>query len=278
MFSVEMCGDRITLCYTVLVTAFYLIEIDHLFSHYVQNLIYFQNISLLLFIRVTIFYIFWRLTITRSSFWPINSVCVLQRVSECMHEAGRRLQLRTLTDAEKALEILEDSLLISTYSEKLLTMKGEALLMVWKCNFKPSDNFLLEQIKKPLFFLWQLEKYDAAIKLCEQTVDLAGKNSPPDSHDTPKDINFRIWQCHLMLKSSFYMGKLEEAIASLEKQEQLLSATKRWFRLQLLRFFLSDELKSDRSRLSVTYSIQRRKQNSWILHSVGCYYTWVVAP
>jgi DnaJ family protein C protein 7 len=47
-----------------------------------------------------------------------------------MHEAGRRLQLRTLTDAEKALEILEDSLLISTYSEKLLTMKGEALLMV----------------------------------------------------------------------------------------------------------------------------------------------------
>jgi DnaJ family protein C protein 7 len=124
-----------------------------------------------------------------------------QRVSECMHEAGRRLQLRTLTDAEKALEILEDSLLISTYSEKLLTMKGEALLM--------------------------LEKYDAAIKLCEQTVDLAGKNSPPDSHDTPKDINFRIWQCHLMLKSSFYMGKLEEAIASLEKQEQLLSATKR---------------------------------------------------
>ncbi|KAG7555045.1 DnaJ domain [Arabidopsis suecica] len=124
-----------------------------------------------------------------------------QRVSECMHEAGRRLQLRTSTDVEKALEILEESLLISSYSEKLLTMKGEALLM--------------------------LEKYEAAIKLCEQTFDLAGKNSPPDSHDAPKDINFRIWQCHLMLKSNFYMGKLEEAIASLEKQEQLLSATKR---------------------------------------------------
>ncbi|CAL9230077.1 unnamed protein product [Arabidopsis halleri] len=124
-----------------------------------------------------------------------------QRVSECMHEAGRRLQLRTSTDAEKALEILEESLLISSYSEKLLTMKGEALLM--------------------------LEKYEAAIKLCEQTVDLAGKNSLPDSHDTPKDINFRIWQCHVMLKSYFHMGKLEEASASLEKQEQLLSATKR---------------------------------------------------
>ncbi|EOA22478.1 hypothetical protein CARUB_v10003125mg [Capsella rubella] len=124
-----------------------------------------------------------------------------QRVSECMHEAGRRLQLRTSTDVEKALEILEETLLISSYSEKLLTMKGEALFM--------------------------LEKYEAAIKLCEQIVDLAGKNCLPDSHDTPKDINFRIWQCHLMLKSYFHMGKLEEAIASLEKQEQLLSATKR---------------------------------------------------
>uniref|UniRef100_A0A1J3ITN3 DnaJ-like protein subfamily C member 7 n=1 Tax=Noccaea caerulescens TaxID=107243 RepID=A0A1J3ITN3_NOCCA len=133
-----------------------------------------------------------------------------QRVSECMHEAGCRLQLRTSTDVEKALEILDESLLISPYSEKLLTMKAEALLM--------------------------LEKYEASIKLCEQTVDLAGKNSPPidadkllanpNSHDTPKDINFRVWRCRLILKSYFHMGKLEEAIASLEKQEQLLSATK----------------------------------------------------
>ncbi|XP_009121848.1 uncharacterized protein LOC103846639 [Brassica rapa] len=131
-----------------------------------------------------------------------------QRVSECMHEAGCRLQLRTSTDAEKALEILEESLLISPYSENLLTMKGEALLM--------------------------LEKYEASIKLCEQTIDLAGKNSLPvdankypDSDDTPKDLNFGIWRCRLMLKSYFHMGKLEEAINSLEKQEQLLSATKR---------------------------------------------------
>lgn len=131
-----------------------------------------------------------------------------QRVSECMHEAGCRLQLRTSTDAEKALEILEESLLISPYSENLLTMKGDALLM--------------------------LEKYEASIKLCEQTIDLAGKNSLPvdankfpDSDDIPKDINFGIWRCRLILKSYFHMGKLEEAINSLEKQEQLLSATKR---------------------------------------------------
>ncbi|CAN8299449.1 unnamed protein product [Cochlearia groenlandica] len=135
-----------------------------------------------------------------------------QKVLECMHEANCHLQLRTSTDVEKALEVLEDSLLISPYSENLLTMKGEALLM--------------------------LEKYEASIKLCEQTVDLAGKNSlppshdnkllaNPDCHDIPKDINFRIWRCRLMLKSYFHMGKLEEAIASLEKQEQFRSATKR---------------------------------------------------
>ncbi|KAJ0243378.1 Heat shock protein DnaJ with tetratricopeptide repeat-containing protein [Hirschfeldia incana] len=131
-----------------------------------------------------------------------------QRVSECMHEARCRLQLKTSTDVEKALEILEEALLISPYSENLLTMKGEALMM--------------------------LEKYEASIKLCEQTIDLAGKNSLPidankypDSDDTPKDINFGIWRCRLMLKSYFHMGKLEEAINSLEKQEQLLSAIKR---------------------------------------------------
>lgn len=55
---------------------------------------------------------------------------VLQRAFECMHEAGCRLQLRTSADVEKALEILNESLLISPYSEKLLTMKAEALLMV----------------------------------------------------------------------------------------------------------------------------------------------------
>ena len=47
-----------------------------------------------------------------------------------MHEAGCRLQLRTSTDAEKSVEILEEALLISPYSENLLIMKGEALLMV----------------------------------------------------------------------------------------------------------------------------------------------------
>lgn len=47
-----------------------------------------------------------------------------------MHEAGCRLQLRASTDVEKALEVLEECLLISPYSENLLTMKGEALLIV----------------------------------------------------------------------------------------------------------------------------------------------------
>ncbi|KAF3500647.1 hypothetical protein F2Q69_00044981 [Brassica cretica] len=129
-----------------------------------------------------------------------SDICVDRKISV---EASEGLQ-----KAQKALEILEEALLISPYSKNLLIMKGEALLM--------------------------LEKYEASIKLCEQTIDLAGKNSLPvdankypDSDDTPKDINFGIWRCRLMLKSYFHMGKLEEAINSLEKQEQLLSATKR---------------------------------------------------
>ena len=41
------------------------------------------------------------------------------------------LQRRTAFDAEKALENINEALMISSYYEKLLEMKAEAPLMVW---------------------------------------------------------------------------------------------------------------------------------------------------
>lgn len=54
----------------------------------------------------------------------------LQKVSECMQRSAEHLQNKTLNDAESALAAIDEALLISTYSEKLLEMKAEALFRV----------------------------------------------------------------------------------------------------------------------------------------------------
>ncbi|XP_031272500.1 uncharacterized protein LOC116130971 [Pistacia vera] len=126
-----------------------------------------------------------------------------QKVSECMQRSAEHLQNKTLNDAQSALAVIDEALLISYYSEKLLEMKAEALFM--------------------------LRKYEEVIQLCEQTFDSAEKNSPTfnadsqlanlDRFEPSKD--FRLWRCRLIFKSYFNLGRLEEAVASLEKQEKL---------------------------------------------------------
>ncbi|KAJ9174888.1 hypothetical protein P3X46_013488 [Hevea brasiliensis] len=69
-------------------------------------------------------------------------------------------------------------------------------------------------------------------QLCEQTFDSAEQNSPLidadcqsadlDSSEHMKN-SFSLWRSHLTFKSYFYLGKLEEAIGSLEKQEELIA-------------------------------------------------------
>nr|KJB55398.1 hypothetical protein B456_009G074200 [Gossypium raimondii] len=134
-----------------------------------------------------------------------------QKLSECIHQSAVLLQSKTSDDAETALEVIAEALQMSSYSEELLEMKAEALLI--------------------------MGKYEDAIQLCELTFDSAEKNSPsldingqPANLDSPgisKDSTFRIWRCHLIFKSYFHLGKLEEAIAFLEKQEELHSTGNR---------------------------------------------------
>ncbi|KAL4334862.1 hypothetical protein GQ457_07G043330 [Hibiscus cannabinus] len=134
-----------------------------------------------------------------------------QKLTECIQQSALLLQSKSSVDAEAALEVIAEALQISVYSDQLLEMKAEALLI--------------------------LGKYEDVIKLCDQTSDSAEKNSPsldangqlanPDSSGFSKDPTFRIWRCHLIFKSYFHIGKLEEAIAFLEKQEDLQSTTNR---------------------------------------------------
>ncbi|KAJ4979280.1 hypothetical protein NE237_010060 [Protea cynaroides] len=132
----------------------------------------------------------------------------LQKAQQVAQHIGRSIELlgqRTQTDAENVLQIVAECLSISPYSEKLVEMKAEALFM--------------------------LRKYEEVIQLCERTLDSAERNSVTASFGCPlekkdiskgnKDCAERLWRAHLISKSYFYLGKLEEALDLLEKEEIL---------------------------------------------------------
>lgn len=131
-----------------------------------------------------------------------------KKVSNFMRRAAELLQRSRSDDAEFVLELIAEALQISSYSENLLEMKAEAL--------------------------FKLHKYEEVIQLCEQTYDSAEKNSPPlegqqanqDDSGFQRDSTFRIWRCRMIFKSYFHLGKLEDAVLFLEKQEKLHSLTK----------------------------------------------------
>ncbi|RDX64417.1 DnaJ-like subfamily C member 7, partial [Mucuna pruriens] len=130
-----------------------------------------------------------------------------QKVSDAINHSAQLLQ-RTVSDAESALEHINEALMISSYSEKLLEMKAEALLM--------------------------LCRYKEVIQLCDKTLGSAEKNACPldagcqvmdmDNSQLSKRFYFRIWRCSMMLKAYFLLGKFEEGLSLLEQQEEKLSA------------------------------------------------------
>lgn len=85
--------------------------------------------------------------------------------------------------------------------------------------------------------IYQMRRYEEVIELCEQTLGLSEKNSLPiDVHDMSANLDgstiskyfyFRLWRCSVILKSYFHLGRLEEGLASLEKQDEMLSTTYR---------------------------------------------------
>ncbi|KAI7755136.1 hypothetical protein M8C21_026006, partial [Ambrosia artemisiifolia] len=73
-----------------------------------------------------------------------------EKVVSCISKLAELLQDKTFESATTALEVVEEALSISRYSEKLLETKGEALLM--------------------------LHKYEEVIQMCEQTLTSAENN------------------------------------------------------------------------------------------------------
>ncbi|XP_074321258.1 uncharacterized protein LOC141657812 [Silene latifolia] len=125
-----------------------------------------------------------------------------QKVSECLDRSTLFLRQKTFGDTESALKIIAEALVISPYSEQLLESKAEALFM--------------------------LRRYEEVIQLCEETLEAAEKNfSIPGANELLSNMDaeilenylFRTWRFGFIFKSNFYLGKLEEALEFLEKQE-----------------------------------------------------------
>ncbi|KAM1495885.1 hypothetical protein ACFXTO_030557 [Malus domestica] len=141
-----------------------------------------------------------------------------QKVSECLNLSAELLLWKTSTNAERALQLIDEGLVISPSSEKLFEMKAEALFA-------------------------QVRRYEEAIELCEQTLSSAEKNNLPadindqvvsvDSSELSKYFYFRLWRCRMIFKSYFYLGKLEEGLATLDKYEEKMSTSYRNWRKTL---------------------------------------------
>ncbi|KAH9617277.1 hypothetical protein KSS87_009638 [Heliosperma pusillum] len=125
-----------------------------------------------------------------------------QKVSECLDRSTLFLEQKTFGDTESALKIIAEALVISPYSEQLLESKAGALFM--------------------------LRRYEDVIQLCEETLEAAEKNfSISGANELLSNMDaeilenylFRTWRFGLIFKSNFYLGKLEEALEFLEKQE-----------------------------------------------------------
>lgn len=74
------------------------------------------------------------------------SFTVWQKVLECMNHSTELLKRGMSSDTETALEVIAEALTISSYSEKLLEMKAEALFMVWS-SFYDTEKFYFEKIE-----------------------------------------------------------------------------------------------------------------------------------
>ncbi|GAB2287054.1 hypothetical protein Dimus_021440 [Dionaea muscipula] len=130
-----------------------------------------------------------------------------EKVSELMKHAEELLQEQPCTDAHGALQVIFEALVMSPYSEKLLEMKAEALFI--------------------------LQRYEEVIEFCQQTLAAAEKNAPLlDSERQPPNVDssepvckfsFQTWRYRHIFRSYFYLGKLEEGVDFLEKQENLRS-------------------------------------------------------
>ncbi|KAJ4802192.1 DnaJ [Rhynchospora pubera] len=115
-----------------------------------------------------------------------------EKLTQYVDEAMQLLQKGTSAEVTRLLELISDAMLIGTNSDNLMEMKAKALLL--------------------------LRRYEEVIQLCDQSSDLAEKNSNL-GRSGARDP--RLWRWALVAKSYFYLGKLEETLQVLKKYDEV---------------------------------------------------------
>ncbi|KAI5018166.1 hypothetical protein ZWY2020_043054 [Hordeum vulgare] len=136
-----------------------------------------------------------------------NGLERVKRVADCISQARELLKKRTLPEAKTALELISSALHISSHSDNLMEMKAEALLT--------------------------LRRYEEVIELCQETADLAERNSVSiNANEEPNissvsekaECSVTLWRPFLICKSYFLLGKLEESLDLLKRHELVTPA------------------------------------------------------
>ncbi|XP_023544333.1 uncharacterized protein LOC111803943 [Cucurbita pepo subsp. pepo] len=124
-----------------------------------------------------------------------------QKAAECTRRSSELMEQKTEDAALSALDLIAEALSISLYSEKLHEMKAEVLIM--------------------------LQRYEEAIRLCEQSLCFAEKNCIAESVIVETDVSrcqspslARLWRWCLITKALFFLGKFEDALDTVGKIEQ----------------------------------------------------------
>ncbi|KAJ1283270.1 hypothetical protein BS78_03G115800 [Paspalum vaginatum] len=126
-----------------------------------------------------------------------------QKISGFIRQSNEYLKRKEFDKIPCALEMISDALSISIYSDNLMAMKAEALLL--------------------------LQRYEEVIQFCEETRCVAERNSVcfcVDEHSESNDLDnnscsVKLWRDHLIAKSYFLLGKLKEAHQVLKKYGQM---------------------------------------------------------
>lgn len=135
-----------------------------------------------------------------------------QEVSEYRDQAAELLGARNPGDATNALRIVNEALLISPHSERLLELKALALLL--------------------------LRNYEEVIQVCERSLESAERNycfvnndnqlCNEDSLESLGQFPVKLWRWQMCAKANFHLGRLEEALDLLLKYEEINSAVQKY--------------------------------------------------
>ncbi|KAK3135752.1 hypothetical protein QOZ80_5BG0422960 [Eleusine coracana subsp. coracana] len=121
----------------------------------------------------------------------------VKRVASSISQSKELLKKRTFPEAKTALDLISSALYISPYSDSLMEIKAEALLM--------------------------LQRYEEVIQVCQDSVNPVERNSVSfNANREPQNsrVSEKTWRSYLICKSYFLSGKLKEALDLLKKHEQ----------------------------------------------------------